>query len=167
MILRIRSWGHTAADMTTRCAFKIEDPSRGPGRIDFRAPGEGFGLEGIPKPKIQRDPSPLKRKTYMWYAAVPDQRGAAAPQTTRSPLGTPQLPGRQPPQPEAAAPRIGGSGGLEPPARERGVEGAASAQGSSIGPRFLVFVCFCCLFFSPFLCRILMLQICWARFLNL
>jgi hypothetical protein len=26
-----------AADMTTRCAFKIEDPSRGPGRVDFRA----------------------------------------------------------------------------------------------------------------------------------
>jgi hypothetical protein len=25
----------TAADMTTRCAFKIEDPSRGPGRVDF------------------------------------------------------------------------------------------------------------------------------------
>ncbi len=46
--------------MTTRCAFKIEDPSRGPGRVDFRAPDEGFGLEGTPKPKIQRDPSPQK-----------------------------------------------------------------------------------------------------------
>ena len=52
--------GRTAADMTTRCAFKIEDPSRGPGRVDFRAPDEGFGLEGTPKPKIQRDPSPQK-----------------------------------------------------------------------------------------------------------
>ena len=50
----------TAADMTTRCAFKIEDPSRGPGRVDFTAPDEGFGLEGTPKPKIQRDPSPQK-----------------------------------------------------------------------------------------------------------
>ena len=50
----------TAADMTTRCAFKIEDPSRGPGRVDFTTPDEGFGLEGTPKPKIQRDPSPQK-----------------------------------------------------------------------------------------------------------
>ncbi len=46
--------------MTTRCAFKIEDPSLGPGRVDFRAPDEGFGLEGTPEPKIQRDPSPKK-----------------------------------------------------------------------------------------------------------
>ena len=61
----------TAADMTTRCAFKIEDPSRGPGRVDFRSLDEGFGLEGTPKLKIQRDPSPpQKRKPYMWYAAV-------------------------------------------------------------------------------------------------
>ncbi len=51
----------TAADMTTGCAFKIEDPSRGFGRADFTAPNEGFGLEGTPKPKIQRDPSPKKR----------------------------------------------------------------------------------------------------------
>ncbi len=36
----------TAADMTTRCAFKIEDPSGGPGRVDFTAPDEGLGLEG-------------------------------------------------------------------------------------------------------------------------
>ncbi len=50
--------------------IKVEDPSRGPGRIDFTAPDEGFGLEGTPKPKIQRDPSPPKRKPYMWYAAV-------------------------------------------------------------------------------------------------
>ncbi len=56
--------------MTTTCAFKIEDPSRGPGRVHFTAPDEGFGLEGTPKPKIQRDPSPPKRKPYMWYAAV-------------------------------------------------------------------------------------------------
>ncbi len=34
----------TAADMTTRSTFKIEDPSRGPGRVDFTAPDEGFGL---------------------------------------------------------------------------------------------------------------------------
>ncbi len=46
--------------MTTRCAFKIEDPSRGPGRVDFTAPGEGFGLQGTPKPKIRRDSSPKK-----------------------------------------------------------------------------------------------------------
>ena len=51
--------------MTTRCAFKIEDPSLGPGRVDFRAPDEGFGLEGSPKPKIQRDPSP-KKDTFYW-----------------------------------------------------------------------------------------------------
>ncbi len=56
--------------MTTRCAFKIEDPSRGPGRADFTAPDEGFGLEGTPKPKIQRDLSTQKKKPYMWYAAV-------------------------------------------------------------------------------------------------
>ena len=62
--------GGTAADMTTRCAFKIEDPSRGPGRVDFRGPDKGFGLEGTPKRKIQRDTSSQKRKPYMWYAAV-------------------------------------------------------------------------------------------------
>ncbi len=61
---------NTAADMTTRCAFKIEDPSRGPGRVDFRAPDEGFGLEGTLKPKIQRDPSQKKSKPYIWAAAV-------------------------------------------------------------------------------------------------
>ncbi len=60
----------TAADMTTGCAFKIEDPSLGPGRVHFTAPDEGFGLEGTPKPKIQRYPSPQKRKPYMWAAAV-------------------------------------------------------------------------------------------------
>ena len=51
---------HTAADMTTRSTFKIEDPSLGPGRVHFTAPDEGFGLEGTPKPKIQRDPSTQK-----------------------------------------------------------------------------------------------------------
>ncbi len=56
--------------MTTRCAFQIEDPSRGPGRVDFRAPDEGFGFEGTPKPKIQRDTSPQKGNLIMWYAAV-------------------------------------------------------------------------------------------------
>ncbi len=56
--------------MTTRSTFKIEDPSRGPGRDDFTAPDGGFGLEGTPKPKIQRDPFPKKRKPYMWAAAV-------------------------------------------------------------------------------------------------
>ncbi len=60
--------GGTAAVITTRSAFKIEDPSLGPGRVDFRAPVEGYGLEVIPKPKIQRDPSPQKRKPYMWAA---------------------------------------------------------------------------------------------------
>ena len=38
-----------------RCAFKIEDRSWGPGRIDFRAPDEGFGIEGTPNPKIRED----------------------------------------------------------------------------------------------------------------
>ncbi len=52
--------GHTAADMTTRCAFKIEDPSRGPRRVDFTAQDEGFCLEAVPEPKIRRDPSPPK-----------------------------------------------------------------------------------------------------------
>ena len=56
--------------MTTRCAFKIEDPSRGPGRVDFTAPDEGFGFEGTPKPKIPRDPYPTKKKPYMLAAAV-------------------------------------------------------------------------------------------------
>jgi hypothetical protein len=60
MVLCSLTW-YTAADMTTRCAFKIEDPSRGPGRVDLRGPDEGFGLEGTSKPKIQRDPSPPKR----------------------------------------------------------------------------------------------------------
>ncbi len=41
----------TAAVTTTRSTFKIEDPSRGPGRVNFRGPDEGFGLEGTPKPK--------------------------------------------------------------------------------------------------------------------
>ncbi len=56
--------------MTTRCAFKIEDPSQGSGRVDFGVPDEGFGLEGTPKPKIQRDPSPPKKKSYLCAAAV-------------------------------------------------------------------------------------------------
>ncbi len=42
----------TAAGITPRSTFKIEDPSLGPGRVDFRDPDEGFGLEGAPKPKI-------------------------------------------------------------------------------------------------------------------
>ena len=43
----------TTADTTTRSTFNM-----GPGRVDFKAPDEGFGLEWTPKPKIQRDPSP-------------------------------------------------------------------------------------------------------------
>ncbi len=50
----------TAAVITTRSTFKIEDPSLGPKRVDLRAPDKGFGLEGTPKPKIQRDPAPQK-----------------------------------------------------------------------------------------------------------
>ena len=50
--------------MTTRSSFKIEDPSRGPGRVDFTAPDEGFGLEGTPEPKIQRGPFRPQRKPY-------------------------------------------------------------------------------------------------------
>ncbi len=60
----------TVADISTRCAVKIKDPFLGPWRVDVKAPGEGFGLEGTPTPKIQRDPSPPKRKPYMWAAAV-------------------------------------------------------------------------------------------------
>ncbi len=63
----------TAAEITTRSTFKIEDPSRSPGRVGLWPPGEGFGIEGTPKPKIQRDPSPpFKRKPCMWAAAVHD-----------------------------------------------------------------------------------------------
>ena len=55
-----------------RCALKIEDRSRGPGRIDFRAPDEGFGLEGTPKPKIRRDAaSPQKGKPYYYICGPP------------------------------------------------------------------------------------------------
>ncbi len=50
----------TAAVTTIRCTFKIEDPSLGPGRVDFTAPDEGLCLGGTPKPEIQRDPSPQK-----------------------------------------------------------------------------------------------------------
>jgi hypothetical protein len=50
----------TAAVRTTRSTFKIEDHSRSPEGGDFGGPDEGFGLEGTPKPKIQRDPSPPK-----------------------------------------------------------------------------------------------------------
>ncbi len=60
---------HTAAEATTRSTFKIEDPSLGPGSVDFKAPDEGFGLEWTPKPKIQRGPSP-KKETLYGYAAV-------------------------------------------------------------------------------------------------
>ncbi len=60
----------TAAVTTTRSTFKIEDLSRGPRRIGFRGPDKGFGLEGTPKLKIQRDPSPQKWKPYAWAAAV-------------------------------------------------------------------------------------------------
>ncbi len=72
----MRNQTHTAADMTTRCAFKIKDPSRGPGKIDFTAPEQGFGLEGTPKPKIQRDTYPPTRKPHMKAAAVADVREA-------------------------------------------------------------------------------------------
>ena len=61
---------NTAAATTTRSTFQIDDPSRCPGGSVLGPPDEGFGLEGTPKPKIQRDPSPPKRKPYMWYAAV-------------------------------------------------------------------------------------------------
>ncbi len=54
---RIRS-KLTTAVTTTRSTFKIEDPSLGPGRVDFTGPDEGFGPEGTPKPKIRRDKKP-------------------------------------------------------------------------------------------------------------
>ncbi len=53
---------HTTAITTTRSTFKIEDPSLGPGRVDGRALDDGFGLEGAPEPKIQRDPSTPKKE---------------------------------------------------------------------------------------------------------
>ncbi len=55
----------TAAATTTRSTFKIEDPSRGPGRVNFRGPEAGFGFEGTPKPKIQGDPPPKKETLYV------------------------------------------------------------------------------------------------------
>ncbi len=58
--------------------IKIEDPSRGPGRVDFRAPDEGFGLEGTPKPKILRDPSPQKGNLICGpplYRTTPENSG--------------------------------------------------------------------------------------------
>jgi hypothetical protein len=45
-----------AAVTTTRSTFQIEDPSLGPGRVDFTAADEGFRLKGAPEPKIRRDP---------------------------------------------------------------------------------------------------------------
>ncbi len=49
---------HTAVATTTRCTSKIEDPSLGPGRIDFGAPDGEFRLKGAPEPEIRMDPSP-------------------------------------------------------------------------------------------------------------
>ncbi len=46
----------TAAATTARCTLKTEDPSRGPRRVHFTAPGEGFGLEVAPR--IRRGASP-------------------------------------------------------------------------------------------------------------
>jgi hypothetical protein len=66
----------TAAVTTTISTFKIEDPSRGPGRVDFRAPDEASVFEGTPKPKIQRDPSLPRRKPCTWYAAVTFRLGS-------------------------------------------------------------------------------------------
>jgi hypothetical protein len=37
--------------MTTRSTFKIEDPARGIGRVDFKGPDEGLCLEGTPPTK--------------------------------------------------------------------------------------------------------------------
>ncbi len=47
----------TGAATTTRCTFEFEDPSPGPGRVEFRTPDGGFRLKGAPEPKIRRDPS--------------------------------------------------------------------------------------------------------------
>ncbi len=67
---RLNANHETAAVTTTRSTYKIEDPSRGPGRVHLRALDAGFCLEAVPEPKIRRDPSPPKRKPYMWAAAV-------------------------------------------------------------------------------------------------
>ncbi len=56
------------ADMTTRCAFKIEDPSPCPGRADFGGPDDGFCFKGTPGLDIQRDLSPPERKPYLSFA---------------------------------------------------------------------------------------------------
>jgi hypothetical protein len=59
-----RKGARAAVATTTRRPIKIEDPSRGPGRVDFRGTDKGFGLEGTPKPKIQRGPPPNKETSY-------------------------------------------------------------------------------------------------------
>jgi hypothetical protein len=53
-----RGWGWGGVQRTTtKCAFKIEDPSR---RKPILGPWNEFGIEGTPKPKAQRDPAPQK-----------------------------------------------------------------------------------------------------------
>ncbi len=47
---------HGARDTTTRCALKIDDPSPGPGRVDFSAPEKKIS-QGAPDHKIRRGPS--------------------------------------------------------------------------------------------------------------
>ncbi len=69
-----------------------EDHSRGPGRVVYMAPDTGFGLEGTPKPKIQRDPSIPKRKPYLRAAAV-RRGGWEATAHQEAPSGRRLLPG--------------------------------------------------------------------------
>ena len=66
----------TAAITTTRSTFEIEDPSRGPGRVDFRSPDEGFGLEGTPQNLRSRGTRPPKKRNLIYgpplYRRLPD-----------------------------------------------------------------------------------------------
>jgi hypothetical protein len=63
---RLAGLPDTAAVTTTRSTFKLDDPSRGPGRVDVRGPG----LRGDPEPKIPRDPSPQKETIYVGRRCV-------------------------------------------------------------------------------------------------
>jgi hypothetical protein len=70
----------TAADMTRRCAFKIDDPSRGPGRVEFTASDEGFGLEGPRNLRSRETLPPNKETLYVVRRCTRSQAALATKQ---------------------------------------------------------------------------------------
>ncbi len=64
-----------------------------PGSVALRGPDEGFCLEGTPKSKIQRDPSPKKETVYVGRRCM-DGRGSGKPikETTSSQTRNPLAP---------------------------------------------------------------------------